>query len=81
MVTVNKTFYTIAQKLAMLDIMDQRLENGEARRSIARDLKVDPSQLRKWKAKRQEMKQKLKRNTRATTLHSGRLSCLQLLAL
>ena len=81
MVTVNKTFYTIAQKLAMLDIMDQRLENGEARRSIARDLKVQSSQLRKWKAKRQEMKQKLKRNTRATTLHSGRPSCLQLLAL
>ena len=78
---VRKTYHGIAQKVAMLDIMAERLQNGESRRSIARDLNVDASQqIRRWEKQRPLMEEKLKKtnaNTRAATLHSGRESQLQ----
>ncbi len=77
---VRQTYHGIAQKVAMLDIMAERLQNGESRRSIARDLNVDASQIRRWEKQRPLMEEKLKKtnaNPRAATLHSGGKSQLE----
>jgi len=70
---VVKKYYTVSEKLAILKILNRRrLDNNSSYREIARELGVDPSQLRRWEqqsAKLEEFYAKRKRNAKA--LHDG----------
>ena len=49
--TMVRKRYSISQKLSMARTLETRCgENGESLRSVARELGVDPSQLRRWKS-------------------------------
>jgi hypothetical protein len=76
--------YTSSHKVAMVRTMVKRQTDdpNTSRCAIARDLGLDPSQLRKWQ---QQVERHLKQATRtpgihcnpqACSLHTGRKSCL-----
>jgi hypothetical protein len=74
---------TCSQKVAMVRVMEQRQRDDPSatRRSIAKDLGVDASQLRKWQQKIDVHANKVRTNgthcnPRACSLHPGRTSCL-----
>ena len=70
---ISKRYYTVAEKLAILaELKSRRLDGHSSYRQIARDLGVDPSQLRRWEqqsTKLEEFKEKRKRQAKA--LHDG----------
>ena len=70
---VVKKYYTVSEKLAILKILNRRrLDNNSSYHEIARELGVDPSQLRRWEqqsAKLEAFYSKRKRNAKA--LHDG----------
>ena len=74
--------FTISQKVSMIETLESQRENGKSHRSVARDLGVDASQLRRWKKQVAKLKELLKRmegrrlNTTAKSVHNGRKSCL-----
>ncbi|KAL7569581.1 hypothetical protein ACA910_009553 [Epithemia clementina (nom. ined.)] len=75
--------HSISQKLAMVRTLDQRTRNNrDALRLVARDLGVDPSQLRRWKAQSTRFEEMLSNrkgarvNAAAASVHTGRKSCL-----
>jgi hypothetical protein len=75
--------YTISLMLSMVRTSETRCdENGVSLRSVARELGVDSSQLRRWKTQKALFEQFLRRrhganiNRGATTLHPGYKSCL-----
>jgi transposase-like protein len=77
-----RKFYTITKTLTMVRTLDTRSENDESLRSVARDLGVDSSQLRRWKSQTTHFVELLspsrgtRVNTEAASVHPGRQSCL-----
>lgn len=81
---VPRKHFTISQKFSLVKTLEKRQrENNESFRSVARDLGVHPSQLRRWKEQVPKFKELLTKgpngrrpNTNAKSVHSGRKSCL-----
>ncbi|KAG7345984.1 transposase [Nitzschia inconspicua] len=74
--------YSISQRLSMARMLQTRSDNGESLRSIARDLEVDPSQLRRWRSQIPQFEESLTPrhgtsvNAGAGSTHRGRKSIL-----
>ena len=54
----NKRYYTVTEKLAIVEAMNKHKQTEEniSFRPIARDLGVDPSQLRRWEQQSTKLK-------------------------
>ena len=80
--TGKKTFFSIQEKCRMVREMEICCrDNNESLRSIAREFKVDPVQLRCWRKQLPAFDNFLNRtdapvNKRAASIHRGRQSCL-----
>ena len=64
---------TNGQKLKIVNQTAQRLTTGESLRSIARSFAVDPSQIRKWRAKAVQLAQTKRSKKSLVTGRKGRL--------
>ena len=75
-----RQYYSIHQKLSMVIVLEQRLQDQVSVHAVARDLGVDPSQLRRWKKQKNVLEELLlnrsRRSVAARSVHSGRKSCL-----
>ena len=69
-----KKYLSNGQKLTILEDLDLRTAQGESLKSVARSYGLDPSQIRKWRAKRLELTQT---KTKAKTLGKGRPSTIK----
>ena len=67
--------FTIAQKLAILNELDEAVAQGRSIRSVAREHALEPSQLRWWLEKRPQLL--VAKNKRMKTLHRGRKSTIK----
>ena len=64
---------TNGQKIKIVDETAQRLASGESLRAIARSFAVDPSQIRKWRAKVVQLAQTKRTKKSVATGRKGRL--------
>ena len=79
--TPPRKLYTISQKLAMVKTFQkEQSENNKSLCQVARELQIDPSQLRRWAKQAdviEERKKKRWMNHAAKTVHLGCKSCLE----
>ena len=69
-----RKYLSNGEKLTILQDLDLRTAQGESLKSVARSYGLDPSQIRKWRAKRLELTQT---KTKAKTLGKGRPSSIK----
>ena len=76
--------FTVSQQLAFVKCWDEEREKGKGLRAFARELGVDPTQLRRWKSMVTTIEERMTNNggrgrtlsATAASLHPGRKSCL-----